>query len=318
MKDTNSLAGEMEYAGCNVYLWADDEQGRFFSQGLVPFLEEAIPEFGVKRFWFDRFDARGPHAFALFGVRPSRRAELEDRLGSFLAGYLAELPASEPPLSDEVVRRRHDECRGKTMCAADREEGIAPPYTHRVFSHPPDGYPFWLTQGLAGEGVVWTLLTDLARWSLSRWGEDGKRPSVAAIRWFAQWDRALASALPSVEEQWRYHATTLIMGLEDRLREEEVLVLEGLPRWSGANREVFERLWKEEAWGEDRWPHFESLVRAILGPSGELDRRGKKLLREIAHGVLKQLGLGVAQHVPLVFFAWNRAVEALSLHPVEG
>jgi hypothetical protein len=293
------------HLGANVYTWGEDAQDRLLVDCLGTAADELRSRGLLELFWYDRFDARGPHLFALFTVpthaAESARALLADRIEDHLRKFPSTLF-----LSREEVETRHAECRGKALAAVDRQPGLVENNTYCLFEQPPHGYPFRVSQGLAGEAELWGFWDDLVHWVLQ---QIRNRPenshSGTAVRWFAQLDQAVAST-GEATSFWRYYATTLLPPLTGRLATEEEEVLRALPTWVGdKNRKAFSRIWDSSIRSLLLWPHFAQLVTLATREEGEASLRWN-ILREVVHCTLKQLGVPVSLHVPLVLFAWER------------
>lgn len=294
----------MEYQACNVYHWGRGPADRLLAECLAPALDELRAAGPAPWSWFQRFDARGPHLFLLLGSDPGDAEALRARLGARLAGWMAAHPSTEP-LSEAALRARHEQCRGKRLCALDGEPGMAPNNTLRWTAHPPDGYPLAFAAGVAEDEAFRRLLGELAAWSLGRLA-DG---AGAALRWTAAVDVELRRAHGEAGGYWRHHAGTLLPGMEARLAADGEAVLAALPGVVGArNAAVFGRAWDAAEGGEPVWEGIPELLRIVLADDGRTAARRLRLLREVNHAVLAQLGQPVAVHVPLVLFAWMRGL----------
>jgi hypothetical protein len=291
----------MLHVGINVYFQGDAEQRRLLLDGVRAWALAARAGGLSDAFWFCSFDARGPHVFAIFATTAEKREALLALLEERASAFLRESP-STAALPDEEVLRRHEECRGKALCSADEEEGIAENNTFRLFDHAPDRYPLWVASGLADPAAYWREVDRIAFWALER-REEGSG-TAAAVRWLAAVDRALDRLGVPADEYWRRHASTLIPALAERLQSEEDEVLASLPGAVGErNLRAFESLWGES-------PAHDALagpaVEMLLGDAGRSQARRLGLLRELNHNVLSQLGQPVRAHIPLVLFAWQR------------
>src|SRR5262245_16132099 len=124
----------VSFVGANVYCWDQEAQNQLLVSCLQPCVEELRRSLGFTRFWFDRFDARGPHVVALLtvplGADLLAAGHLESRLSTFLSTH------SQPSTTGlEEVEKRHLSCKGMTICAIDGEPGIAPNDSFRLFTH---------------------------------------------------------------------------------------------------------------------------------------------------------------------------------------
>jgi hypothetical protein len=299
----------MPHLGLNAYFWGDREQDRLLVECLQPLADRLRRDALLERFWFDRFDARGPHLLAVFTL-PDRAIEpARERIAADVGTYLRDHP-SLAALTSEEIAKRHSECRGKILAVADREPGIAANNTWVLFDHAPDHYPFHLTRGLAAEEALWRQGDTVTRWALRQIAAPSAKPLVAAISWATTLDHHLRSPADGAE-YWRLHATTLLMTLRERLTADESEVLNLLPSWIGErNRTTFSRLWTVSAMEPETEAAVRNLVEIAYGLRGGPDGPRWRLLREMTHCTLKQLGIPVALHIPLVLFAWNHNLQA--------
>ena len=288
----------MDHVGINVYFWGAAEMRRLLVEGLRPWALEAFQEGLARRFWYCPFDARGPHVFAIFVTGEEERARLRDFLAARIGAFLRESPSPAAPDPAEL-EQRHAECRGKFMCRADREEGLAPNNTFVLFDQEPDGYPWSMSSGMAAADDLRQLLSDLSFWCLSQLERGSQTP--AAIRWLAAVDRALARHGQTAADSWELHATTLVLPLAERLKSQRNEVLSSLPAAvSERNRQIFSKLWQVESDGLME-AHADRLVEIVTAEDGRF-----RTLRDVNHSVLGQLGQPVMFHIPLVLYAWQR------------
>ncbi|HEX6039514.1 lantibiotic dehydratase C-terminal domain-containing protein [Longimicrobium sp.] len=288
----------MEHLACNVYQWGRPSADRLLAECLAPEVLALRREGLARSFWFQRFDARGPHLFVLVAAPAGQGGALRTRLDARLAAWLARHPCPER-LPDDVLAARHAQCRGKQLSALDAEPGFALNNTVAWAAHPAHGYPLWLTAGVAEEEALWDLLSGLAAWTAAGTG--------SAVRWVADVDAALRRAHPEAGGAWPHHASTLLMDLEERMARDAAVVLDALPRVIGAgNAARFGSVWDAAERGPSAWAPLPELLRIILADDGRSPDARLRLLREVNHGVLGQLGQPVAAHVPLVLFAWTR------------
>jgi hypothetical protein len=283
----------LQHFALNVYQWASDAQDQLLAECLGPAARALGLEGLVSQFWFYRFDVRGPHLGVLFGASADDAAEACAVLEARLDAYLAAFPCTAVPEAGEL-EKRHTECRGAVLCAMDAEPGLAPNNSYCIAPHPADG--FFLRQ---------TSLGELASWSISRLGPNAPR---TAVRWIAAVDGALCRTGLPAEACWRYYATTLGVGMKDRLRANENAVVGALPRMLGErNLDALSRAWVEV---EDapQWSSVDELVRRVMADDGRaLDER-VRLLRTLNHSVLSQLGQPASLRIPVVLYAWLRHV----------
>lgn len=286
----------------NVYRRGRAAQDRLLAECLAPAARALLDEGRIRRFWYQRFDARGPHLFVLLGG--AGLAEARARLDARLAAYLAASPSTEP-ISENEVRALHAALRGKELCALDAEPGFAPVDSWAWTPQPRDGYPMRFLAGVPDPDGVWDELTQVALWSTTRLGG----AADAAVRWIAAVDHALRWRGAPAEAYWRHHAATLLTGMDERLREDEDRVLAALPGVVGErNARTFARIWAEVDADAAAWAPVDALVGRVLAPDGRTDASRRVLLRELNHAVLSQLGQPVRLHVPLVVHGWMRGL----------
>ncbi|HYU32690.1 MAG TPA: lantibiotic dehydratase C-terminal domain-containing protein [Thermoanaerobaculia bacterium] len=296
----------MKLLAGNVYLWGKASQNSLLVQCLGPAMREIQDEGLASGFWFDRFDARGPHIFFL--TRPvSDPAAVCALLAERLTTFLARLPATEEIPAAELDERRQ-RVLGKALCAADTLPGPAENRTFVLVEHEPDGYPFRLAADLRDAPGFWRLLDELSFWTVEQIASvPDSAMNATAIRWFASLDGALRQA-GAAREFWRYHAETLLPGLREKLAEDGELEtgmsasLEAA--LSDRNRDAFARLWHQVECSGSTWPQIGRLVKLALAVNGSSRRFAA--LREATHATWKQLGLPVRQEIPVVLFAWRR------------
>jgi hypothetical protein len=301
---------ESAYLGVNVYCWSQPEQNFLLVECLEPAVRELCSDFGRTRFWFDRFDARGPHIVTLFTLPPGATGEAEARLRPRLETFLAAHPPSGT-VSIEEAEQRHRSCRGAFLSYLDRGPDLVQQGVYTFFEHSPHSYPYLLTRGLRPEleDSVWDLLHELSLWTILQLATDpAGSPVRIAVLWLAAFERILRRLHPHPEGYWRFHASTLLFGLSKRLQEDERQVLASLPSAVGEkNRKTFDALWHEMERQGPRWLPLEELLAFLLreADSTTLDSPWR-LLREIVHWTLKHLCLYVSAEIPLVLYAWQR------------
>ncbi|HEU4558189.1 MAG TPA: lantibiotic dehydratase C-terminal domain-containing protein [Longimicrobium sp.] len=294
----------MDHLTLNVYLHDWGEQQELVTGALAPTLRSLRDAAMLRRAWFGRFDARGPHVYVLVST-PAGEAERARRtLADAVDAWLAAHPALET-LDDETVRTRHAECRGKRLCALDDGPGFEAPGTYTFATGDARVYPLYV---FPEDEAVWALLTEHALANAAGVPE-GQSASAAGLRWLAAVDHALADAGADAAEYWRHHAGTLLPGMAERLSADEAAVLDALPRTIGErNLAAMDRVWAAVGAGEggEAAERARRLVRALL--AGREPAAAWRLLRETNHGGLLQLGVPVRSHVPAVLYAWNRAL----------
>jgi hypothetical protein len=287
--------------GLAVYRWGAREQSDLLVDCLGPAIKELRDGGLVGGFRFDRFDTRGPHIAAVLTILRGCSSKVVDQLSSRLESYLAAHP-SQMRTNAEEIERRHAECRGKVQFEADVCAEWAENDSFRFFEHDPQTYFLSPSLGVAAQAELWSLLDDLAFWAISRLR---RQPRSAAVAWCALCDRSLR---PRAEPAayWRYHSTTLLLGLDRLLDADEHKIIANLPAMIlPRNFELFSKLWPEVEGDPAPWPHLDRLMELVLRDPDRPDH-GWWLLREIIHSTLKQLEVAVASQIPLILFAWQR------------
>lgn len=300
----SSDPGHAAHLGLVVYFWGRAEQIRLVVDHLAPAVRSLRRDELVQRFWFGRFDARGPHVFALFSSPARHLATLEARLSAGLDDYLVAAPSTVEIAPDELATL-HAQCRGKVLCTADELPGMARNNSYRFFAHGDGDYPLQLGAGLEAQTQLWQQVDAATSWAVDRLGQGPT--TVSAVHWIAAVDRALRACGVQPAAFWRYHAETLITTLSDRLKDDEAAVLAALPAAVGErNAAAFSRIWQDSS-GDDRArPPAHDLVELVLAEPGLDEPRRHALIREINHTTLAQLFQPVQAHVPLILYAWQR------------
>jgi hypothetical protein len=296
----------MVHLGFNVYLAHQSRQNRFLVDCLSPAVEEVRRGWPGTRFWFSRFDARGPHLFVVISANRQDTPVLVECISDRLTTYLAQQRGGEH-MSQEEVEERHAACRGKSLCAVDREAGLAEEGTFRSFGHPIDGYPFFLMTGAAEDGIP-ELLSEQSLWSIQELAKVAPRNAVASsLHWLAEVDRQLALRHREAGDYWRYHLGTLLPHLAEKLADQDSKVQDSLVKAVGrTNERNFERIWAESEEARSVWPGIAQLVERATGESCLTSQPRWALLREIVHTTLLQLGLAVALQIPPLVFCWHK------------
>ena len=304
MKDGRS------HLGLVVYCWGLQEQSHLIVDCLAPAALE-LRRSGLSFFWFDRFDARGPHVFALFGVPPDQIPAAQDLLARRVADHLDHLALhpSREDVTEADLLARHQACRGTAFCAIDARAGFGARNTFDFCPHPVDthGYPFRLGRFVRQPERLWELMDDLAAWVTGELARSPDRtPTTAAVRWLASFAHALLRRDFRADEYWWYHASTMI-----RLRPGAggPEALDDITRAVGARNEAtFTRVWEEVAAEPPSWPLLPQMIDLAL-ETGEPEKI-HPLLREISHLTLRQMGLIAKLEVPLLLFAWKHSLTA--------
>lgn len=299
--------------GVNVYGDSLAWQNRFLVKGLAPALARTERPGRAPALWFERYDARGPHLCILLRSvegppqhRTEDQTDLREALEEELARYLRSHPPPEAVDAAEL-EERHTVCAKRPLCSLDAEPGMVPAGTQLWFRQPVNGYPYHLTLDHPYEENVWRLLDRQVRWTL-QW-LPARAPGSAqgvACRWLMALAAALEGRWDHPEPFWRYYARSLLPALEQRLAEDEAETLASLPSWVGdGNRRVFDALWQQRHEPNFSRQGLAELVACLLpDPAAASDRL--RLLREVAYGTLKQLGVMAAFQVPMVLDLWSR------------
>jgi hypothetical protein len=291
----------------NVHHWGTQPQARLLAGAVAPLLRDLSARGALRRVWSTRFDARGPHLFLLLGVDPAAAGAVRDEVAARVGAWLARHPSGEEiPLEER--ERRHAECRGKYLCPQDRAPGLAANNSWELAEQEPGGYPLWLFQRMApgAEAEFWEVAAELFHWSVEQVAAGGG--TRAALEWMAAVDAALRAAGADPAEAWRYHATTLLTPLQDRLRDDEAGVLAALPASVGErNRALFDRV-REAGPGPWTAAAARRLVAAVLADDARTPLERWRALREVNHCTWIRLNQPVSAHVPLVLYAWQRSL----------
>ncbi len=294
----------MDHLTLNVYIHGWEEQQDFVTAALAPALRSLQDAGVLRRAWFGRFDARGPHVYVLVSTPAGEVERARRTLAGAVEAWLAAHPVLET-LDAQTVETRHAECRGKRLCTLDDGPGFAAPGTYAFAADNARVYPLYV---FPEDEAVWALLTEQAL-ANSAGPPEGLSGSAAGLRWLAAVDHALAEAGADAAEYWRYHAGTLLPGMAERLRENEAAVLDALPRTVGErNLAAMDRVWATVGAGEggELADRARRLVQAVL--AGREPAAAWPLLREANHGGLLQLAVPVRSHVPAVLYGWVRAL----------
>jgi hypothetical protein len=291
----------MNNIGFNIYYWGMQEQQRLLQHGLGVWARDARDQGLLQRLWFCPYDARGPHVFAIFTTTSGAQDEVKTFLNDRIEDFITQFP-SEAGLSAKEISERHGHCRGRSMNAADRQPGLAENNTFQIFEHEPADYPFRLNQRVSDTAEFWNRLDQVASWTLEQAGGDVSR---WAIRWLAAIDRSLHQHDIAPADYWRYHAGTLLLGLEESARARPEAVNDWLQKAvTLPNRELFSLIWEE---AETTPPlDISGLVHLVLSHSALTLTQRFSVLREINHFTLLQLGQIVRREIPIVLYGWQR------------
>ncbi len=290
--------------GIVIYLWGAPHQDRLLLECLAPAVVELRRQGLAGGFWFDRFDVRGPHLFAVVIVPREAVPEISSRLAGQLGGHLAAHPSTKVH-QPEHLASRDGASRLRRQCEPDGRPGLGANNTFEIFEHPARGYPFALSAGLAGEDELWERVAGLTLWTIGQLAARPGSPALGAARRYmasVSGELRLAGARPA--DYWRYHIPTLLPDLFAGMSPEETdAALTRLSADVGAKHPDLARAWRDVAARGAVWPGLPGLIRQILG--GGLASPWP-LLREIDHCVLKQLGVPSVLQIPPALYAWRR------------
>lgn len=292
----------MNHLGFNVYWWSSSRP-----LGVLRVLRDlARGGQGGRgcRIFYDYFDARGPHLFALLSSpEPLDEAAIAGRLRAAVEAEqgTADLPADR-------VAARHEACWGKQLCELDRGEGLVPHGTVASCRQPDQGYPLYLGKGLADGEAFWDRFSELSLWGIDLLLDGDAKQTGTALEWLTGVDEWLVARDPAedlAEGYWRWHLGTLMPGLRDQLEAGSVEepLLAGLEASVGErNRAVFEQV--RDYPERRRFAPLLPELCALATRNGT--SRDFAALRELNHGFLKQLGVPPSQQLPFVLSAWLR------------
>jgi len=299
-----------DYLGLNVYLWERQEQNRFLISCWKPALHQLRQAVENVFAWYERFDARGPHIFAVLGTPGGELSAAADLLQAHIERFLAERQPSQA-LDPDALAELHADCRGKALWPADRRDGLATDRSFILQRHTGSGCPFsyWQPFDDATRWEIERLVNRSTEWALARLPADRDANVQAAVSWCADFDQHLGKHVgPSrAAEYWRHHAGTLVRGLEQRWQDDSDEVRRSLPGLiKPSSAAAFGRLWHDaESVAKDTSQSMGTMVRTIV-ENAPRQSVAWHAFREIHHSTLKQLGLFVRFHLPIIFFAWNR------------
>lgn len=291
------------HLGINLYLWGHGNQDRVLIECIGPTVHELLCGGLCSTFWFDRYDARGPHLLLVLGVHADRWTAATSLLSSRLYAYLEARPSMEVMHPDELAVR-HEVCRGKPLCGVDAEKGLAANNTYRVFEHEANFYPFPLICGVTASDELWTRWSNISLWTLGCVAKGESR--LAAARWVATVAHALDTMAGGAEPYWRHHMERLIPGFRTRLRTvgARTVAAEARTTMGAMGGDVLLTAFDEQAVLNEAMPDIDDLMQIVIKGDGCVVERKWPLLYALTHTTLKQLGLGVPCHVPLILAAW--------------
>lgn len=294
--------------GFAAYLWNLADQDRLLVETLVPTVTELRAEGLVDRFHFDRFDTRGRHLYGFVTTAEGRQAAVGERLEIALRQHLPDGPGASP-VSLEERQRAHDDCRGAVMCPADEQPGLAEEGTFLVYPQEADAAALRHARHPDADDTAQLvdLINELDGWLLDLIAAvPHTRREGHGVLWAAAVDHALRRRGADAAGYWRYHASTLLLGLEERLAADPDGVTARLVALlSDANRRTFEALWRRALEPGIAWCGVDRLVALACR-----DRRDGEpswgLLRDLDHTVLRQLGIPVRLQLSFILYAWLR------------
>jgi hypothetical protein len=293
----------MHTSALNVYFWDFTEQNRLLTECLGPAVQRLRDKGVLERFWYDRFDTRGPHVTLLLGGPESGVEKVRARLNAVLDEYLRRAP-STLQLTTEELELRHKQCRGKHLCSLDLLPGLAPNNSYQWADDAEDAYVLKRLEGMDA-GELNDLLADQALWSIDQLRRGGV--TATAIRWAAGLTAALDQAGADPVEFWRFYAASLVLPLRTAITEDNPLVLEGLPRLIGErNLPVFDALWDSSLRSAPVFPGLHALATLIAAEPAS--RRRNHFVRELIHAVLAQLDQYVRFRIPLSLYGYQRTL----------
>jgi hypothetical protein len=296
---------QMQHVGANIYCWGAAEQDRLLQDGVRSWVTEATTQRLADRFWYCRYDARGPHLFLQFATSAQRLEALSQFLKLKIGNYLAH-SSNSVELTREELEKRHHACRGRTMSIADREQGLAENNSFVLFPHAANAYPWSLADGISENESFFQYLSDLSIWAIEQ--IDGSSMETS-IRWLAAVDRALLRCCPEPQAYWHYHAATLLAPEEQNWRSWAARIEPRIPSTlSENNRRIFSSIWNGYALETALTFDVMGLVSLIFERGDAGFERRLRLLREINHSLLGQLGLLCKFEIPMVMYAWMRNI----------
>jgi hypothetical protein len=291
----------MKFIGFNIYC-TDTEQRNLLFEGLTPWVTEARKQGLADFFTFRRFDARGPHVFALFRGKDELRDFLESRIQQFLGA------CGSSSMRPEEIRRRHRQCRGRTLCSVDREADFAENHSYVFFEQSTDDYLLNLGQWMADPEEFWRSLDALAWWSL----DNSRRASSnsAAIRFISALHKSFVLHGVNSHEYWRFHAQKLLPVLQDTISTPEEMHYWLQLAVSEANRRVFSPVWDEQKLSSSsQLAQIDTLVSGIVDEKIGGPERKFELIYEVCDLGLHQLGQPVSSQNVIVLYALDRALQ---------
>ncbi len=290
----------MMYLGTNIYC-SDAEQRRLLLHGLRPWTLSARQNGLMDFFTYRRFDARGPHVCAIFRGPTGLREFLEAHVREFLRDC--------PPgnMKAEEVRRRHRQCRGRSLCAVDQESSFADNNSFVFFDPTPQDYPLSFVEGTTDAQEFRRCLDVLTAWSLERI-ENGAGNS-AAVHWLAALNQSFTRYGVDSRAYWHFHSQKLLPILEQRAAD-----LEAARYWlqlavSEENRRLFSPIWdRTMAETDSRLAEADGVVHAVVGDDSRTVEERFRILHEVSDLVLHQLYLPTSIQTVMVLYAWERSL----------
>jgi len=288
--------------GANVYYWGVDEQAGLLREGVRTWAREARQRQLAHTFWYVLYDARGPHVTLFFHTEPGKEEILIEFLERRISDFLQQSP-SGTALAEADLVQRHRACRGRTMCAGDHTAGLAQNNSYLVFSQVANESLLDIARGSKNRNRFWNCMDRLAFWTLD---SREASPVPGAVLWIAAVDYALHGLGICAAEYWHYHATTLLLGLDERFPSSSSAAASWLRNAVGAkNITLFSAQWNATA-ADGMGFNVKELLEMIQQDFGPSPSEQYSTLREINHVVLSRLGLWTKFEIPLVLYAWQR------------
>jgi Lantibiotic biosynthesis dehydratase C-term len=305
------MTGPAIAVGANVYLWTQKAQNDLLVDSLEPLAREFAANDRTIRFWFDRFDARGPHLVVLFQAPAPAHESVAQRLAEVLSQFLVG-HGTASGVSRSEIEHRHAACKGAILCDLDAQPGFAPENSWELFRQRAEDYPYRITARFppSHARAFWEVIPDLCHWSVRQLAADPERGAPrTGLEFVAALDLHLFASGLDVEGFWRFYAGTLMFNVPARLASDPAEFLAALPKVVGEhNRSVFDRVWRSSQLTPCSWPRLGELIDLAAVPHTAGFQQPWRPLREVVHWALKYLGVSVRAEIPLILYAWHRHV----------
>ncbi|MEM1181445.1 MAG: lantibiotic dehydratase C-terminal domain-containing protein [Acidobacteriota bacterium] len=306
---TNANDRDQTAVALTIYRWTYVAQDQVLADCLQPALLELRDGGALRSFWFNRFDARGPHLKILLTLPEPDKARVVRDLERRLAAYLRENPETEP-FSEEKAAERHANCQGKTLGEADRLPGLAERDTFVLTGHSSRDYPWLWSRDPGPATPFWDRVSDLSWWTLDQvadFSRSGGGRHGSALQLTHAVDRRLRQDQAWRTAFWRFCASVLLHFLGGERFDDPAHCLTAFPPWIGdSNMKVFADVWDHLDRSETGIDGMEGLVREARAQSDPDD--DFRLLRETIFSGLSQLGLPTRLRATLFVFAWHRSL----------